>query len=257
MPINRLQFQAGLSMKEFQEQYGNEAQCEAALVGSRWPDGWVCPRYKGTRYASAYNGRRLWECLSQSCRYQCSSIVGTIFEKTKLPLTTWFLTIYLVTQSKNAISGLELKRQLGVSYKTVWLIKHKLLETMWLREERRRLDEQVEVDDAYMGGERSGGKAGRARPRQDAVCSGRADLRRWPPSVHMRLSPVPGFTKAALEVWAASSLMPTACVVSDGLWCFDGVRQKAASHERHATGGGRQTAQRPPSSAGSTRCSAT
>ncbi|MEX3583381.1 MAG: IS1595 family transposase, partial [Burkholderia sp.] len=95
MPMNRIQFQAGLSMKEFQEQYGNEAQCEAGLVGSRWPDG----------------------------RYQCSSIVGTIFEKAKLPLTTWFLAIYLVTQSKNAISGLELKRQLGVSYKTVWLIK--------------------------------------------------------------------------------------------------------------------------------------
>ncbi|MEX3583300.1 MAG: transposase, partial [Burkholderia sp.] len=137
MPINRLQFQAGLSMKEFQEQYGNEAQCKAALVESRWPDGcWVCSRCKGTRYASAYHGLRLWECLSQSCRYQCSAIVGTIFEKTKLLLTTWFLAISLVTQSKNAISGLELKRQLGVSYKTVWLIKHKLLETMWLREER-------------------------------------------------------------------------------------------------------------------------
>ncbi|MEX3582854.1 MAG: transposase [Burkholderia sp.] len=61
----------------------------------------------------------------------------------------------------------------------------------------------------------------------------------------MRLSPVPGFTNAALEVWAASSLMSTACVVSDGLWCFDSVTQKAASHERHVTGGGRQAAQRP------------
>ncbi|MEX3582288.1 MAG: transposase [Burkholderia sp.] len=72
----------------------------------------------------------------------------------------------------------------------------------------------------------------------------------------MRLSPVPGFTKAALEVWAASSLMPTACVVSDGLWCFDGVTQKAASHG----GMSRAVAVRPrsaPSSAGSTRCSAT
>ncbi|MEX3583588.1 MAG: hypothetical protein VB137_15425, partial [Burkholderia sp.] len=59
---------------------------------------------------------------------------------------------------------------------TVWLIKHKLLETMWLREERRRLDERVEVDDAYLGGERSGGKAWAWRAREDAVCSGRADL---------------------------------------------------------------------------------
>ncbi|MEX3583719.1 MAG: transposase, partial [Burkholderia sp.] len=53
MPMNRIQFHACLSMKKFQEQYGNEAQCEAALVESRWPDGWVCPRCKGTRYASA------------------------------------------------------------------------------------------------------------------------------------------------------------------------------------------------------------
>ncbi|MEX3612139.1 MAG: IS1595 family transposase [Burkholderia sp.] len=68
------------------------------------------------------------------------------------------------TTPKNAISGLELKRQLGVSYKTVWLIKHKLLETMSLREERRRLNERVEFDDAYLGGERSGGKAGRGAP---------------------------------------------------------------------------------------------
>ncbi|MEX3582134.1 MAG: IS1595 family transposase, partial [Burkholderia sp.] len=175
---------------------------------------------------------------------QCSSIVGTIFEKTKLPLTTWFLGIYLVTQSKNAISGLELKRQLGVSYKPVWLIKHKLLETMWLREERRRLDERVEVDDAYLGGERSGGKAGRGAPGKTPFVAAVQTSDDGRP-LFMRLSPVPGFTKAALEVWAASSLMPTACVVSDGLWCFDGVTQKAASHERHVMGGGRQAAQRP------------
>ena len=75
----------------------------------------------------------MWECLG--CGYQCSSIVGTVFEHTKLPLSIWFLAIYLLTQSKNAVSALELKRQLGVSYKTAWLIKHKLLQTMLLREE--------------------------------------------------------------------------------------------------------------------------
>ncbi|MEX3582930.1 MAG: hypothetical protein VB137_10570 [Burkholderia sp.] len=60
----------------------------------------------------------------------------------------------------------------------------------------------------------------------------------------MRLSPVPGFTKAALEVWAASSLMPTACVVYNGLWCFDGVTQKAA---RVMSGMSRAVAVRPRS----------
>ena len=244
MPMNRIQFQAGLSMKDFQAQYGTEAQCEAALVASRWPDGWVCPRCEGTRYARTYNGRRLWECLNGSCRYQCSSIVGTVFEDSKLPLTVWFLAIYLLTQSKNAISALELKRQLGVSYKTAWLIKHKLMQTMWLREERRKLDERVEIDDAYLGGERPGGKRGRGAPGKTPFVAAVQTSDEGRP-LFMCLAPVPGFTQAALQAWASQRLMPGARVVSDGLSCFEALTQTATDHERHVTGGGRQAAQRP------------
>ncbi|SFC53296.1 hypothetical protein SAMN05216344_1211, partial [Polaromonas sp. OV174] len=75
-----------------------------------------------------------------------------MFEHTKLPLRTWFLALYLLTQHKSGISALALKRQLGVSYKTAWLLKHKLMQTMLLREAARRLDERVEIDDAYLGG---------------------------------------------------------------------------------------------------------
>ena len=64
--------------------------------------------------------------------------------------------MYLITQSKNAVSALKLRRQLGVSYISAWLIKHKLLQTMLLRQAPRRLDGRVEIDDAYLGGERSG-----------------------------------------------------------------------------------------------------
>ena len=66
--------------------------------------------------------RQLWECLI--CGYQSSSIVGTVFEHTKLPLSVWLPALSLITQSKNAVSALELKRQLGVTYKTAWLVKH-------------------------------------------------------------------------------------------------------------------------------------
>jgi transposase-like protein len=122
MAMNKIQFQAGLSMRDFQKHYGTDEQCEAALFASRWPQGWSCSRCACTRYACTHNGRKLWECLD--CGYQSSSIVGTVFEHTKLPLSVWFLAIYLMTQSKNAISALELMRQLGVSYKTAWLLKH-------------------------------------------------------------------------------------------------------------------------------------
>lgn len=67
-------------------------------------------------------------------------IAGTVFENTNLPLTIWLLAIYMITLSKNAVSGLELEHQLGVSYKTALSIKHKLLQTMLMREEKRRLD---------------------------------------------------------------------------------------------------------------------
>lgn len=71
-----------------------------------------------------------------------------IFEASKLPLTTWFLTIYLVTQSKNAISALSLKRQLWVPYPMAWLIKHNLMAVMADVGDDRPLDGRIELDDA-------------------------------------------------------------------------------------------------------------
>jgi len=75
---------------------------------------------------------------------------GTIFQSTKRPLTTWFLAMHLLAQAKNNVSALELKRHLGVRYKTAWLIKHKLMEVMREREESRQLDGRVAIDDAYL-----------------------------------------------------------------------------------------------------------
>jgi hypothetical protein len=54
-------------------------------------------------------------------------IAGTVFQSTKLPLTIWFLAIYLVSQAKTGLSALALKRQLGVSYPIAWLMQHKLM----------------------------------------------------------------------------------------------------------------------------------
>lgn len=244
MPMNQIQFQSGLSMRDFHLQYGTEEQCESALFSSRWPSGWRCSKCACTRSFMTRNGsqgRQLWECLI--CGYQSSSIVGTVFEHTKLPLSVWFLAIYLMTQSKNAIASLELKRQLGVSYKTAWSVKHKLLQTMLLREEPRRLDERVEIDDAYLGGQHSG-KRGRGSENKTAfVAAVQTDTSGKPR--FMRLSPVAGFTAEAIKQWASKSLRETAQVVSDGLACFMQVTQVACSHERHITGGGKESVKRP------------
>jgi ribosomal protein L37AE/L43A len=161
MPMNRVQFQKGLSMPEFLERYGTEERCEQALIAARWPSGFVCPACGVTQARTTFRrqGRLYYQCAG--CQHQCSGTSGTVFDSTKLPLTRWFLAMQFLTQSKNNVAALELKRQIGVCYRTAWLIKHKLLEAMRLVEADRQLTGRVEIDDAYLGGQRSGGKTGR------------------------------------------------------------------------------------------------
>jgi len=96
MTMNRVQFQPGLSMAEFMDRYGRDDQCEAALIESRWPSGFVCPACScGQRSAFRREGRLYFQCTA--CRHQCSVISGTIFESTKLALSRWFLAMHLLT----------------------------------------------------------------------------------------------------------------------------------------------------------------
>ncbi|MCU7880668.1 MAG: transposase [Candidatus Thiodiazotropha sp. (ex Lucinoma aequizonata)] len=97
----------------------------------RWPRGFVCPECGHTHHC-LLNTNQLYQCYH--CHHQASLTNGTIFADTKLPLTTWFLSMFLVTQIKNGISALELMRHLGVSYGSVWSIKHKLMQVMKERE---------------------------------------------------------------------------------------------------------------------------
>ena len=158
MAKNQIQFQYGLSLSEFQQSYGTEDQCYSALFHWRWPDGFRCPLC-GSEKASTItnpNGKLLKQCYR--CHHQTSITAGTIFESTKLPLKTWFLGMYFMTQDKKGVSAMELHRLLGISYNAAWRMKQKLMQVMLEREESRMLSGWVEVDDAYLGGQRHGGK---------------------------------------------------------------------------------------------------
>jgi hypothetical protein len=242
MTMNRVQFQPGLSMTEFMQRYGSDAQCEAALVSSRWPDGFTCPKCGCDQSNSFRRGGLLYfQCVL--CRHQCSVISGTIFEASKLPLSRWFLAMHLLTQSKNNVAALELKRHLGVCYKTAWLMKHKLMEVMRLREEPRQLDGRVEIDDAYLGGERVGGRAGRGSENKvPFVAAVQTTPAGRPLFVCLRPQP---FTSEAVAEFAARSLAPSAWVISDGLWCFRAVQTIGAAHERVVTGSSKGSASMP------------
>jgi hypothetical protein len=185
-------------------------------------------------------GRMYWQC--SACRSQCSVTPGTIFESSKLRLLTWFLAMHLLTQSKNFISALELKGHLGVCYKTAWLVKHKLMEVMRLREEDRQLTGRVEVDDAYLGGERSGGKAGRGSENKVPFIAALQTTEDGQ-AVLACLRPMP-FTTQAMTDFAARSLVRPLTVVSDGLARFL-ASENAGVHERIVTGGGKAASKLP------------
>jgi transposase-like protein len=229
MPMNRVQFQAGLSMPEFLQRYATEEQCATALQATRWPAGFVCPACRGgARTSFVRGGLRYWEC--RDCGHQCSLRSGTIFASSKLPLTRWFLAMQLLTQAKNNVSALELKRQLGVCYRTAWLIKHKIMEAMRVREEPRELDGRVEIDDAYLGGERSGGKVGRGSENKVPIIAAVQTTPDGQPVVAcLRQQPHSG---EEIAVFAAQHIATSATVVSDGLWCFRATQIVGAEHER-------------------------
>lgn len=84
------------------------------------------------------------------CRHQTTVTAATIVDSPKLPLTTWFLAMYLFTHAKNNVSALELTRDIGVSWCTAWRVKHKLMQVMAERESRRQLAGRVEINDAYV-----------------------------------------------------------------------------------------------------------
>ena len=242
MAQNKVQYQPGLSMPEFFELYGSAQQCEVLVRAWRWPQGFACPRCAGGWHSEFRRQDRLYFQCS-ACRYQCSLLSGTVFESSKLPLPTWFLAMHLMTQAKNNVSALELKRHLGVSYPTAWLLKHKIMEVMVLREQWRQLTGRVEIDDAYLGGEVQGAKSGRGSPNKVPFVAAVQTTESGEPML-MCLSQRP-FTKESVKAFAEKSLAAPATLVSDGLGCFTAVRGTGILHEPHVTGGGAASAKHP------------
>lgn len=232
--MNTIQFQPGLSIDELLEQYGTEAQCEAAVEQSRWPEGFECPRCQEKAHCVVWHGG-VKTFQFNACHQQTTLTGGTIFHATKLPLRTWFKAMYFLTQSKNNVSALELKRLIGVCYRTAWRLKHKVLQVMTEREAPRRLDGRVEVDDVYLGGELRGGKAGRGSENKVPFIAA-VETNDLGHPLHVVFSPVETFSHSEVKNWAQQHLAPTATVVSDGLACFSAVTDVGCKHEPEVVG---------------------
>ena len=225
MARNPVQFQKGISLNAFLSLYGTEDQCFDALYQWRWPNGFVCP-HCGHDRCCQLNSRKLQQC--NRCHRQTSITAGTIFDSTKLPLTVWFQAIYLMTQDKKGVSAMKLHRHLGISYNAAWRIRHKLMQVMMERE--HPLSGWIQLDDAYLGGERSGGKRGRGAPGKTPFVAAVETNEQGHP-LRMKLTVVEGLRLTEIAAWAQLHLGTGTRVVSDGLACFHGVTAAGCVHE--------------------------
>src|SRR6266545_4468181 len=129
------------SVGEFQAWFQADADCLDYLQWLRWPDGFVCP----------------------ACGARTSVTAGTIFDRTRTPLTVWFTACWMFASGKDGMSALSLQRGLEIgSYQTAWAMLHRLRSVL-VRPGRERLTGRVEVDETFIGGEEPGLRGGRAR----------------------------------------------------------------------------------------------
>lgn len=233
MAKNQIQFQRGFSLTEFFSKYGTEKQCRDTLFRFRWPQGFRCQQCGHHGYCEI-SSRKVYQC--NRCHFQTSVTSNTIFAATKLPLKTWFLGIYLITQSKDGISSLNLARTLGISANAALRMKHKLQQVMKEWDDDIPLQNLVLLDDAYWGGKKRDGKRGRgATGKMPFVAALEVSPEGHP--LYMKLSHLNGFSKTEISSWSMKHLAPQTLVASDGLSCFPGVTEAECDHEAIVTSG--------------------
>jgi transposase-like protein len=134
--------------------FTNEEAARKHLEGIHWPTGPACPHCAAEGRGSRIEGGRPGLLFCGACRKQYTVTVGTVFERSKVPLHIWLYCNHLICSSKNGISSHQLARMLGVTYKTAWFMSHRIREAMAPSSSEEPMDgegEVVEMDETYIG----------------------------------------------------------------------------------------------------------
>ena len=138
------------NLKDLMAKFADESKCREFLAQQRWNGVPECPKCGGTKVYNIQNGKR-FKCANNKCYYRFSVTMGTVFEASNIPLSTWFPAMYLIISHKKGISSVQLAKDLGVTQKTAWFMLHRIRES--LREKGSSLlSNVVEVDEVYIGG---------------------------------------------------------------------------------------------------------
>src|SRR5207244_4469409 len=141
-----------MTLSDINEMFATDDKCRELLKRLRWPQGVKCTRC-GDEAVKLATGKELFYC--RKCDYQFSVTAGTIFNDSHLPLTKWFIATLLICEARKGFSANQMKRTLGVSYKTAWYLCHRIRAAM-VEASKPKLTGTVEVDETYVGGKKRG-----------------------------------------------------------------------------------------------------
>ena len=225
MPKNKVQFQKGFSLAQFQAYYASEEQCWQALFKIKFPHGFCCPKCNNGSY---YRVKHRQDMICTSCKKHISLRVNTLMQNSKLPFTIWFAAIYLITQNKKSVSSLYLMRHLDVTYPTAWLLHQKITEAMSQQEQTNLLQGIIHVDDGYLGGRQSGVRGRGASGKIPFITA--LSFRNNKPH-QLKLSLVSRFSIKAIRSWGKRSINTGSMIYSDALPGFAGLARDDVTHQ--------------------------
>jgi len=224
--------------------FTDEAKAREHLEAIRWPQGVVCVHCGGTEQIKPLTGKGVRDGLyyCNDCEGQFTVTVGTVFEKSKVPLNKWVLAYHLVCASKKGMSAHQLHRMLGVTYKTAWFMCHRIRESM-ITEATGPMGEGggiVEADETYWGNSNRS-KAGKATKKALGHFNGQ-DKQKIVALVErngsVRSFHVATVTGRTLKDVLTGNICPTANLMTDDYRGYRAVGRKFASHQsvNHSAG---------------------
>lgn len=213
-----------------QKHFQDEDSARKYLENLRWKDGKIiCPHcgsinehYELNPKTSNSELRKgVWKC--KDCRKQFSVTVGTVFERSHVPLHKWMLAVQLICSSKKGISATQIERMLGVTYKTAWFMMHRIRHAMVQKIQNKKLKGIIEMDETYVGG-KGKGKRGRGSQKKTPVFS---LIER---NGEVRSFPVERVTSKNLKEIIRNNVDKTSTLITDEFKSYSGLDKEYPIH---------------------------
>lgn len=203
----------------FVKMFPDNAACAAYLIKLRWPQGFVCPACKTNVIPWQASHVRL---VCPLCRHFTYVSAGTIFDKTRTPLTTWFEAAWHVSTAKNGMSAKTLERTLGTKYRVAWTMLQRFRVAM-VDVERNQLSGNIEVDETLVGGVKRGGKRGRGAVKSIVVIA--IEIKEPIGFGRVRMRHIPDASSASLVPFVCAVIVPGSVVHTDGWGAYNGLSE--------------------------------